>query len=116
MPTKLKPQSGSSSKANRNAPGMKPRNSSGPSRPSTGFEPSKTRDEAGGNHATAAEPANYIGDLEKILDQEGVAMGIMHTVGRSLIGVLDTATFLVPTKSSVNPPFIWEDFSRETSY
>lgn len=75
MPTKLKPQSGSSSKANRNAPGMKPRNSSGPSRPSTGFEPSKTRDEARGNHATAAEPSNYIGDLEKILDQEGVAKG-----------------------------------------
>lgn len=46
----------------------------------------------------------------------GVAMGIMHTVGRSLIGVLDIATFLIPTKSSVNPLFIWEDFSRETSY
>jgi putative exosortase-associated protein (TIGR04073 family) len=46
----------------------------------------------------------------------GVAMGIMHTVGRSLVGVLDAATFFIPTKPSVNPPFIWQDFSRETSY
>lgn len=46
----------------------------------------------------------------------GVAMGIMHTVGRSLVGVLDAATFFIPTKPSVNPPFVWQDFSRETSY
>ncbi|MDO9310905.1 MAG: exosortase system-associated protein, TIGR04073 family [Nitrosomonas sp.] len=46
----------------------------------------------------------------------GVAMGVMHTVGRSLVGVLDAATFFIPTKPSVNPPFIWQDFSRETSY
>lgn len=46
----------------------------------------------------------------------GLAMGIMHTIGRSLVGVLDAATFFIPTKPSVNPPFIWQDFSRETSY
>ena len=46
----------------------------------------------------------------------GTAMGIMHTVGRSLVGILDAATFFIPTKPSVNPPFIWQDFSRETSY
>ncbi|WP_411172458.1 exosortase system-associated protein, TIGR04073 family [Nitrosomonas sp. Is35] len=46
----------------------------------------------------------------------GLAMGIMHTVGRSLVGVLDAATFFIPTKPSVNPPYIWQDFSRETSY
>ncbi len=46
----------------------------------------------------------------------GTAMGIMHTVGRSLVGVLDAATFFIPTKPSVNPPYIWQDFSRETSY
>ncbi len=46
----------------------------------------------------------------------GLGMGIMHTVGRSLVGVLDAATFFIPTKPSVNPPFIWQDFSRETSY
>lgn len=46
----------------------------------------------------------------------GTAMGIMHTVGRSVVGVLDAVTFFIPTKPSVNPPFIWQDFSRETSY
>lgn len=46
----------------------------------------------------------------------GVATGIMHTVGRSLVGILDAVTFFIPTKPSVNPPFIWQDFSRETSY
>ncbi len=46
----------------------------------------------------------------------GTAMGVMHTVGRSLVGVLDAATFFIPTKPSVNPPYIWQDFSRETSY
>ena len=46
----------------------------------------------------------------------GLGMGVMHTVGRSLVGVLDAATFFIPTKPSVNPPYIWQDFSRETSY
>jgi putative exosortase-associated protein (TIGR04073 family) len=46
----------------------------------------------------------------------GLAMGLMHTVGRTLVGALDVATFWMPLKPSVNPPYIWEDFSRETSY
>jgi putative exosortase-associated protein (TIGR04073 family) len=46
----------------------------------------------------------------------GLAMGVMHTVGRTLVGALDVATFWIPMKPSVNPPYIWEDFSRETSY
>ena len=46
----------------------------------------------------------------------GVALGIMHTVGRSLVGVLDAATFFIPTRPSVVPPYIWQDFSRETTY
>lgn len=46
----------------------------------------------------------------------GTANGILHAVGRSLIGILDAATFFIPAKSLVNPPFIWQDLSRETSY
>lgn len=46
----------------------------------------------------------------------GLAMGVMHTVGRSIVGALDAATFWLPLKPSVNPPYIWEDFSRETAY
>ena len=46
----------------------------------------------------------------------GTAKGLLHTVGRSLIGILDAATFILPTNSSLNPPFVWQDFSSETSY
>lgn len=46
----------------------------------------------------------------------GLAMGVMHMVGRSIVGALDAATFWLPLKPSVNPPYIWEDFSRETTY
>lgn len=46
----------------------------------------------------------------------GLATGLMHTVGRTLVGGLDAATFWLPLKPSVNPPYVWEDFSRETSY
>ena len=46
----------------------------------------------------------------------GLAMGVMHTVGRSIVGALDAATFWLPLKPSVNPPYIWEDFSKETMY
>ena len=46
----------------------------------------------------------------------GLGMGLMHTVGRSVVGILDAATFFIPTKPSVNPPYIWQDFTRETSY
>ena len=46
----------------------------------------------------------------------GLVMGIMHTVGRTVVGALDVVTFWVPANPSVYPPFIWDDFSRETSY
>lgn len=46
----------------------------------------------------------------------GTAQGLLHTVGRSLIGILDAATFIIPNKSPLNPPFIWQDLSTETSY
>ena len=46
----------------------------------------------------------------------GTAQGLLHTVGRSLIGILDAATFLIPNKSPLNPPYIWQDLSTETSY
>ncbi len=46
----------------------------------------------------------------------GTANGILHAVGRSLIGILDAATFFIPAKSPINPPFIWQDLSKETSY
>ena len=46
----------------------------------------------------------------------GLASGLMHTVGRTVIGVFDVATFWIPTPPSVQPTYIWDDFSVETSY
>lgn len=46
----------------------------------------------------------------------GLVSGVMHTVGRTVIGVFDVATFLIPTPPSIQPPFVWQDFSVETSY
>lgn len=46
----------------------------------------------------------------------GFFIGLVHTIGRSLTGALDIATFLIPTTPIVNPAFIWDDFNRETTY
>ncbi len=46
----------------------------------------------------------------------GFFIGIVHTLGRTLSGALDIVTFLVPTTPVVNPPYIWDDFDKETTY
>ena len=46
----------------------------------------------------------------------GFATGIMHTVGRTLVGALDLVTFMIPTGSSVAPLYIWDNFHSETVY
>ena len=46
----------------------------------------------------------------------GLVSGVMHSVARTVIGVFDVATFLIPTPPSIQPSFVWQDFSVETSY
>jgi putative exosortase-associated protein (TIGR04073 family) len=46
----------------------------------------------------------------------GILMGMMQMVSRTLNGVFDVATFIVPTKPLVTPVYIWNDFCTETSY
>lgn len=46
----------------------------------------------------------------------GLVSGVMHTVARTVIGVFDVATFWIPTPPSIQPPFVWQDFSVESSY
>ena len=46
----------------------------------------------------------------------GLMSGILHTLGRTLYGVADMATFLIPTKPLVDPDYIWNDSDRITSY
>jgi putative exosortase-associated protein (TIGR04073 family) len=46
----------------------------------------------------------------------GVFTGLVQTVGRTAYGIMDTATFLIPTATSVKPGYIWDDINKETSY
>lgn len=46
----------------------------------------------------------------------GFLTGIVNTVGRTLSGAFDIATFLIPTTPFVKPAFIWDDFNRETTF
>ena len=46
----------------------------------------------------------------------GFFVGIVHAVGRTLSGVLDIVTFIIPTTPVVSPDYIWEDFDKETTY
>jgi putative exosortase-associated protein (TIGR04073 family) len=46
----------------------------------------------------------------------GLLTGIANTVGRSLSGAFDIATFLIPTTPFVKPNFIWDNFNRETTF
>ena len=40
----------------------------------------------------------------------GLVSGVMHTVGRTVIGVFDVATFLIPTPPSIQPPLSGRTF------
>jgi len=46
----------------------------------------------------------------------GLLTGIVHVIGRTAFGVLDVATFMIPTDPTVKPGYIWENFDKETSY
>ena len=46
----------------------------------------------------------------------GLMSGILHTLGRTLYGVVDIATFFIPTEPLVDPDYIWNNFDRITSY
>jgi len=46
----------------------------------------------------------------------GFLLGIANTIGRSLSGAFDIATFLIPTTPFVKPSYIWDDFNRETTF
>jgi len=47
----------------------------------------------------------------------GVVAGVAHTIGRTVVGLMDVITFMIPTgPSSVQPQYVWNNFSRETTY
>ena len=46
----------------------------------------------------------------------GFAKGIINSIGRTAVGALDFITFLIPTDHAIHPRYVWDDFSRETTY
>jgi putative exosortase-associated protein (TIGR04073 family) len=46
----------------------------------------------------------------------GFMTGMVHMLGRTLFGVMDLVTFMIPTKPLVNPDYIWKNFDTETTY
>jgi putative exosortase-associated protein (TIGR04073 family) len=46
----------------------------------------------------------------------GTLQGILNMVGRLMTGTADVATALIPTKPSINPAYVWDDFDADTIY
>lgn len=46
----------------------------------------------------------------------GLVEGIINSIGRTAVGALDFITFLIPTDHAIHPRYVWEDFSRKTTY
>ena len=47
---------------------------------------------------------------------QGIFQGTWYTVNRVGGGIFDVLTFMFPAKPSVDPVFVWEDFSRESQF
>jgi putative exosortase-associated protein (TIGR04073 family) len=46
----------------------------------------------------------------------GLLQGTMHTLSRTLSGVMDVATFMIPSKPAVHPEYVWQDFDMNSTY
>ena len=46
----------------------------------------------------------------------GVLQGGWYTINRTGCGAFDLLTFMIPTNPSVDPIFVWNDFSRESKF
>lgn len=46
----------------------------------------------------------------------GLAKGVMHTIGRTVVGVVELVTFFVPNREYVHPRYVWNPFEEDTTY
>jgi putative exosortase-associated protein (TIGR04073 family) len=46
----------------------------------------------------------------------GLVMGTLDTLGRTTSGIFDVITSPIPTKSLVQPEYVWQDFNQPTAY
>lgn len=46
----------------------------------------------------------------------GLVSGIIYGIGRTLTGVVDLVTFIIPTKPIIYPDFIWKEFETKQTH
>ena len=46
----------------------------------------------------------------------GVMTGMVHMMGRTLLGAADLVTFMIPTKPIITPEYVWQNFKQDTGY
>jgi len=46
----------------------------------------------------------------------GTVKGVAHTVGRTVVGAIDLATFFVPSGEFVHSTYVWEQTASDTTY
>lgn len=47
---------------------------------------------------------------------EGLLWGVYHTAARTASGAVDLATFWLPTYPTPDPPFVFDNFSKQSDY
>lgn len=79
-------------------------------------------------HGVANTVTGFVGEVPKniiLANKEkgpayaataGLFTGIVHGIGRTLTGVVDLVTFIIPTKPIIYPDYIWKEFDKETHY
>ncbi len=46
----------------------------------------------------------------------GVVRGLLHSVGRTVVGAAELITSPIPTDDYISPPYVWDRFSEDTRY
>jgi putative exosortase-associated protein (TIGR04073 family) len=46
----------------------------------------------------------------------GLVKGVAHTVGRTVVGAFELATFFIPTPEYIHPRYVWATFDMDTTY
>lgn len=46
----------------------------------------------------------------------GLVKGVLHAVGRTVVGAVELVTFFIPNPEFVEPRYVWEPFEKDTTY
>ncbi|MDX8392148.1 MAG: exosortase system-associated protein, TIGR04073 family [Mariprofundaceae bacterium] len=46
----------------------------------------------------------------------GLLKGVVHSVGRTVVGAVELVTFFIPNNQIVQPKYVWKTFDKDTNY